>query len=144
MPKSQATLPHTMMATMAAMSVTSALCASPPKSTMPKMVCATAGEIADMTSKPTKLQIAAMMMARRGFMARVDTAVAMALGASVAPFTMMTPMLSRVTTIKSGLLTSSVMKNDQSIVTACLSTFGHAWDSNIEPSSRRQDPTTGR
>ena len=67
------------------------------------MVWATAGDTKDMTSRPTKLQIAAMMMAWRGFMARVDTTVAMALGASVAPFTMMTPILRRATTSKRGL-----------------------------------------
>ena len=46
---------------------------SPPKSTMWKMVLATAEDTSVMTSRPKKLQIAAMMMAGVGFMQRVET-----------------------------------------------------------------------
>ena len=64
--------------------------------------------------------MAAMMMAWRGFMARVDTTVAMALGASVAPLTMITPTLSRVTTARTGFDTSSERKRVHSMVTEVL------------------------
>ena len=57
------------------------------------MVCAMAEDIIVMTTRPTKLQIAAMMIALRLLIARVETAVAIAFGASVAPFTIITPML---------------------------------------------------
>ena len=125
MPKYQATVPHTMMATIAAMSAMSACWESPPKSTMLKMVCATAAVNRDSTSKPRKLQTAAMTMANFGFMARVDTTVAIALGASVAPFTTMTPMFNRVTTTKIGLDASSAMNEAHSMVTNSLSTKQH-------------------
>ena len=91
MPKYQATTPQTMMATIAAASATSAAWLSPPKSTMPKIVLATAVLTAVMTTKPMKLQTAAMMMAGVGRMAFVPTTVAMALGASVAPLTIVAP-----------------------------------------------------
>ena len=55
-------------------------------------------------------------------MQRVETTVAMALGASVAPLTMMTPILSRVTTNNKGLDASSVMNMPHSITTASPST----------------------
>ena len=53
---------------------------------------ATAEDTCVRTSRPKKGQSAAMMMAGVGFMQGVGTTVAMALGASVAPLTMMTPM----------------------------------------------------
>ena len=54
-------------------------------------------------------------------MARVDTTVAMALGASVAPLTMMTPMLRSVTANNSGFCISSERKSVHSMVTRVLS-----------------------
>ena len=63
----------------------------------------TAEDTSVMTSSPKKLQIAAMAMAGPAFMQRVETTVAMAFGASVAPFTTMTPMLSNVTATSMGL-----------------------------------------
>ena len=95
---------------------------SPPKSTMWKMVLATAEDTMVMASSPKKLQRAAITMAGVGFMQRVETTVAMALGASVAPLTMMTPMLSRVTTKSKGLDASSVTNMPHSITTASPST----------------------
>lgn len=59
-------------------------------------------------------------------MARVETAVAMALGASVAPFTMITPILSRVTTRRMGFCISSERKKVHSIVTEFLQRIGCA------------------
>ena len=72
-----------MIATMAAASATRAAWLSPPKSTMPKMVPATAVLTLVITTSPTKLPTAAMMTAVVGFMALVPTTVAIALGASV-------------------------------------------------------------
>ena len=95
MPKYQATVPHTMMATMAAMRAMSDCWESPPKSTILNMVCATAAVNRETTSSPRKLQTAAMTMAGFGFIALVDTTVAIAFGASVAPFTTMTPKIGR-------------------------------------------------
>ena len=88
---------------------------------MLKMVCATADVTNDTASKPKKLQIAAIRTARLGFMARVETTVAMALGASVAPFTTMTPMVSRVTATRTGLEASPAMNVAHSMVTSTLS-----------------------
>jgi hypothetical protein len=101
---------------MAAMSATSALWESEPKSTMVKMVCATAGEIAETTNNPTKLHMAAIKIACFGLIERVETAVAIAFGASVAPFTMITPMLSSVITAINGLLVSCDINKERSIV----------------------------
>ena len=80
-----------MMATMAAASAMSAAWLSPPKSTILKMVSATADDTAVMAARPTKLQTAAIAMAGPGLMAFVPTTVAIALGASVAPFTTVAP-----------------------------------------------------
>ena len=91
MPKYHAATPHTMMATMAAASAMSAAWLSPPKSTILKMVSATADDTAVMAARPTKLQTAAIAMAGPGLMAFVPTTVAIALGASVAPFTTVAP-----------------------------------------------------
>ena len=63
MPNHQAATPHTMMATMAAISAVSAWWESPPKFTMEKTVWATAVETSDTSRRPKKLKIAAIMMA---------------------------------------------------------------------------------
>ena len=55
-------------------------------------------------------------------MARVETTVAMAFGASVAPLTTMTPILSSVTATSTGLEASSAMNVAHSMVTGSLST----------------------
>ena len=85
------------------------------------MVAATAAVNRDTTNNPTKLQIAAMMIAARGRIARVDTTVAMALGASVAPLTIITPMFRIVTTTSSGLDMRPETKVAHSIATGTLS-----------------------
>ena len=90
-PSAHAATPHTMIATIAAARATSAASLLPPKSTMPKMVPATAVLIAVMPTKPIKLQTAAIIMAGVGRMARVPTTVAIAFGASVAPLTIVAP-----------------------------------------------------
>ena len=82
-----------------------------------KMVLATAEDTSVITSKPKKLQIAAMAIAGPAFMQRVETTVAIAFGASVAPFTMMTPMFSSVTATSMGLDMSSERNVPHSITT---------------------------
>ena len=96
--------PHTMMATIAAANATRAACSSPPKSTILKMVWATADDTVVMPTKPMKLQTAAMAIAWFGFIARVPTTVAMALGASVAPLTMVAPNVSTTISASTGSL----------------------------------------
>ena len=58
-----------------------------PKSAMPYNVSATVGEITAITVAPKKLQMPASIKADLGRSARVDTHPAIALGASVHPFT---------------------------------------------------------
>ena len=58
-----------------------------------------------MTSTPRKLQPAAIKMAARGPMERVETQVAMALGASVQPLTKMTPKVRSTVRINMGFET---------------------------------------
>ena len=76
---------------------------------MPKMVLATAVLIAVIATNPMKLQIAAMMMAGVGRMAFVPTTVAIAFGASVAPFTMVAPRHSKMMRPKTGLAAIAAM-----------------------------------
>ena len=80
----------------------SAASLSPPKSTMPKMVLATAVLTIVMRTMPIKLQAAAMMIAGPGRIARVPTTVAIALGASVAPLTTVAPRQSSMMTPRIG------------------------------------------
>ena len=105
MPKAQAATPQTMMATMAAARATSAAWLSPPKSTIPKMVLATAVLTDVMSTSPIKLHTAAITMAGVGRMAFVPTTVAMALGASVAPLTTVAPRHNRMINPSTGSLT---------------------------------------
>ena len=56
-----------------------------------------------MTSTPRKLNTAAMAMAAPAFIARVDTQVAMALGASVQPLTRITPIVNSAVMASIGL-----------------------------------------
>ena len=83
---------------------------------MEKMVWATAVETSDTSKSPRKLNTAAMMMACRGFMARVETAVAMALGASVQPFTSTTPSVSATVTARTGFAASCARNSLREIV----------------------------
>ena len=73
------------------------------------MVMATEVFSAVMTNTPRKLKIAAITMAERTPMARVDTQVAMALGASVQPFTRITAMVSSAATISEGFASACWM-----------------------------------
>jgi uncharacterized membrane protein len=58
------------------------------------MVCATVAFTKVITSTPKKLKIVAIIIAFFGLIALVETQVAMALGASVQPFTKITPRVS--------------------------------------------------
>ena len=91
------------------------------------MVEATLELIMVMRKTPRKLKTAAINMACLAEMARVETQVAMALGASVQPFTRITPSVSTVVTANAGLDESPVKKSDMVIVTSFISylTFLH-------------------
>ena len=65
------------------------------------------------TNTPKKLNTAAIRIAGRGPIARVETQVAMALGASVQPFTRMTPKVSS-TVISNAGFCSICPKNHES------------------------------
>ena len=85
------------------------------------MVAATRALSAVMTSTPRKLNAAAMRMADCGRMARVETHVAMALGASVQPLTRITPVV-RMAVNKNGRLVNSSERNSCRVkVMACTS-----------------------
>ena len=91
-PKIQQTMPHAIAPIIAATRAKSAAFVSPEKSTIPNIVFATAVEMNVMPTKPTKLNTAASAIAAFGVRQRVETTVAMAFGASVAPETAVTPM----------------------------------------------------
>ena len=80
------------------------------------MVMATLELMSVITSTPRKLNTAAIMMALGARMERVDTQVAMALGASVQPFTMITPSVSATVTASMGLLNTCERKSVRGIV----------------------------
>ena len=107
MPKYHAATPQTIMATIAAASATSAAWLLPPKSTILKMVMATAEEIIVMAAKPMKLHTAAIAIAGVGFIAFVPTTVAMAFGASVAPLTTVAPKRQKHDERKDGIAAKS-------------------------------------
>ena len=82
------------------------------------MVEATVALIMVMTTIPAQLHTAAMTIATLTSRDLVDTQVAMALGASVIPFTQMTPKVSNTVINKAGFVTSCRRKkeNDISII----------------------------
>ena len=92
MPNTQHTTPQAMAPIMAATNARSAAFVSPEKSTIPNIVFATAVEMNVMPTRPTKLKTAARAIAALGERQRVETTVAIAFGASVAPETAVTPM----------------------------------------------------
>ena len=65
---------------------------------------------------PRKLNIAAIMMALDAFIDLVETHVAIALGASVHPFTRITPSVNSTVTISKGLLTDCEIKSGKLII----------------------------
>ena len=104
MPKAQAPRPQATMPTVAAARAMRAAWVSPPKSTMPEMVSATAVEMNDIATRPTKLQMTDMRIAESTSIERVPTGSAMALAASVAPLTKMVPMTRSITITRNGLV----------------------------------------
>lgn len=102
-PKNQQKVPHAMEAIIAAISASRAtLVSSDPKLTILNIVAATSEETEVIRIRPTKFATAAMPKAVPGFMHRVDTAVAIALGASVAPETIVTKMTNTIITTNAG------------------------------------------
>ena len=68
------------------------------------------------SSTPKKLNTAAMRMALFGPMARVETQVAMALGASVQPLTRITPRVRTTVTASAGLCASWLKNSENPMV----------------------------
>ena len=94
----------------AAHSPISASCVFSPKSTMLLIVEATELFIWVIIRTPRKLKTALVIMADLTPMLRVPMHVAMALGASVHPFTKITPSVRATVTIMTGLEVTSCMK----------------------------------
>lgn len=67
----------------------------------------------DIINTPAKFITAASIMAFLGLMARVDMQVAMAVGASVQPFTRITPEMSITERLMAGLVNSMWIKSDR-------------------------------
>ena len=101
---------YTTMENSAAHSAMSAIWVFAPKSTMLEMVEATLALMCVMMNTPRKLKMALMMIAVLGGRQRVVTQVAMALGASVQPFTKMTPSVSRTVMASIGFEKTCAMK----------------------------------
>ena len=102
MPKIQAPTPQATMPTVAAARAMRAAWVSPPKSTMPDIVSATAVEMRVIATRPMKLQTTLMPIAALTPMERVPTGSAIAFAASVAPFTKIVPRTSTITTARKG------------------------------------------
>ena len=85
------------------------------------MVCATVALSIVITNTPRKLNTAAMKIAARGPMERVEMQVAIAFGASVHPLTRITPNVSTTVTISAGLDVSRDIKSENGIVMVLLS-----------------------
>ena len=69
-----------------------------------------------MTNTPIKLNTAAIAIAARGGIDRVEMQVAIAFGASVHPFTRITPSVSSTVMSSAGLVVSREMNSDNVIV----------------------------
>ena len=102
MPNTEAATLYTTMENKAAHSAISAASVWPPKSTMLLIVEATELLILVITSTPRKLNTALIMIAVLTFRHRVAMQVAMAFGASVQPFTNITPSVSATVTRRTG------------------------------------------
>ena len=89
---------------------------------MPEMVSATAVEMNDITTRPTKLQTTDMRIAESTSIERVPTGSAIALAASVAPLTKMVPMTRIMTIIRKGLL-DNTLRNCSKLIKGALASF---------------------
>ena len=103
MPNTHASVAHTTIANIAALTATMASCELEPKSTILVIVSATVAFTFVIRNTPRKLKTAAIKIAALADIQRVTTQVAMALGASVQPFTMITPSVRMTATNRSGL-----------------------------------------
>src|SRR5699024_37626 len=101
-PNIEAATLYTTIENNAAHKATRAWSVLPPKSTILLMVEATELLMCVMTRTPRKLNTALIQMAWRTFMLRVPIQVAMAFGASVHPFTKMTPRVNATVTSITG------------------------------------------
>ena len=101
-PNTDAATLYTTMENSAAHKATRAISVSPPKSTILLMVDATELLIWVITSTPRKLNTALIQIAERTFIHRVAIHVAIAFGASVHPFTKITPRVSNTVIVKTG------------------------------------------
>ena len=117
-PNHQAATAHMTMANRAAHNATKASWVFPLKSTISYTVVATLALIIVISSTPRKLKTAAMRIAARGDMQRVETQVAMAFGASVQPLTKITPRVSRTVMSSVGLENSWVKNSLKDMVAA--------------------------
>jgi BioD-like phosphotransacetylase family protein len=106
MPKYQAAVAHRTMEKRAALSAMVLARTFVPKSTILEMVKATFLLTRVMMKTPKKLKTAASRMASFGLMARVEMQVAIEFGASVQPFTRITPVARMTVMSKAGLLIS--------------------------------------
>ena len=104
-PKAQAPTAQVTIPTQPAARATRASWLLLPKSTIPRIVSATAVEMRHIATKPTKLHTTLMIIAWLTLIERVPTASAIALAASVAPFTKMHPKTRTMTRAKNGLAT---------------------------------------
>ena len=102
MPKSQASAAHRTMAPIAEHRAVRAALEPPPKAAMEYTVSATVASTEVTHSTPRKLHTAASTTAGRKGRAPVTTAPAMALGASVQPFTSRTAKVSRTVPNRAG------------------------------------------
>src|SRR5690606_22277701 len=87
------------------------------------MVCATVALIMVITKTPKKLKTAAMMIAGRGPIARVEIQVAIAFGASVQPLTRITPKVNTDVTKSAGADTSCSRNSSSETVILSLLCF---------------------
>ena len=84
------------------------------------MVSATLALKAVITTTPRKSQSAAIRMALRGCIARVETQEAIALGESVQPLTKITPNVSKTVIVKGRFVVNCVRKSEKVIVIIAL------------------------
>ena len=125
MPNAHAPIAHITIAVIAAHRAIIAESVSPPKFTMFLIVMATFELTSDMIRTPRKLQAAAIIIALSTSMHLVDTHVAMAFGASVHPFTRITPSVRRTAIKSAGWLTTCSAKYENVIfssmsISSCL------------------------
>lgn len=122
-PKYQAAVAQSTIAKRAAQRAIIESFGSFPKSTIFAIVWATVALMDVITNTPRKLNTAAIRMAFFGAMDRVDTHVAIAFGASVQPFTKITPKVNTTMIKRIGFVWMLSIKSENVIVIDCTSTL---------------------